>query len=144
MWLERHSVKLPEGMMTYNKWQYNKWLTLRITSYQYINIILWAYYVRGVQRTFLYVYCYYFQLLRLLEYEKIKLARPRFELGSKAPKASMLGHYTQRIINSLPGCRTIFLWNTWFIKIRIYQQFLAICSLGLPFGSVYVELYFSA
>jgi hypothetical protein len=24
------------------------------------------------------------------------IARPRFELGSKAPKASMLGHYIQR------------------------------------------------
>ena len=30
--------------------------------------------------------------------QKIKIsqvARPRFELGSKAPKASMLGHYTR-------------------------------------------------
>jgi hypothetical protein len=29
---------------------------------------------------------------------KLELARPRFELGSKAPKASMLGHYIQRFL----------------------------------------------
>ena len=33
-----------------------------------------------------------------------QVARPRFELGSKAPKASMLGHYT-RHLKILPGFR---------------------------------------
>lgn len=28
--------------------------------------------------------------------DQMGIARPRFELGSKAPKASMLGHYIQR------------------------------------------------
>src|SRR5215213_87299 len=35
--------------------------------------------------------------------QKEKIARPRFELGSKAPKASMLGHYIRRNFTSSTG-----------------------------------------
>src|SRR5215208_6444213 len=35
--------------------------------------------------------------------QKENIARPRFELGSKAPKASMLGHYIRRNFTSSTG-----------------------------------------
>lgn len=37
-----------------------------------------------------------------------KIARPRFELGSKAPKASMLGHYIRQNFHSSTGLPGVF------------------------------------
>ena len=51
------------------------------------------------------------------------IARPRFELGSKAPKASMLGHYTRHLKNTtgLPGI--FILYVRMLLILRIYFIF---------------------
>jgi hypothetical protein len=52
---------------------------------------------------------------------ELRIARPRFELGSKAPKASMLGHYSrQSIIISSTGLPGVF----WYIFYYPYNVML--------------------
>ena len=48
------------------------------------------------------------QLLSLNDCSLIIIARPRFELGSKAPKASMLGHYIRQNFHSSTGLPGVF------------------------------------
>jgi hypothetical protein len=49
----------------------------------------------------------------LVEHPEVKkIARPRFELGSKAPKASMLGHYSRRnllFLHRAPGYISVYI-----------------------------------
>ena len=61
------------------------------------------------------VYCHKYKVIlfedgsSIIIKQKENIARPRFELGSKAPKASMLGHYIRRKFNfPLPGFRAYF------------------------------------
>jgi hypothetical protein len=51
----------------------------------------------------------------------ISIARPRFELGSKAPKASMLGHYIRQNISStgLPGIISVFIAIFRMLRVRV-------------------------
>ena len=63
------------------------------------------------------------------------LARPRFELGSKAPKASMLGLYNRRNRvdppPGFPGISDTFYYH--YNVMHFWSKAVEAFSLGLPF-----------
>src|SRR5207302_7859078 len=63
---------------------------------------------------------------------KNKIARPRFELGSRAPKAPMLDRYT-RWISPLPGFRALNLQ----LSSLICYSVLGLCSKPFFEGCLY-------
>ena len=101
---------------------YRIWYSLFFKS----NLKRWRFYCSKITvNSRIDVYCLNINIILFEDYSSIiikqkeNLARPRFELGSKAPKASMLGHYIRRNFTFLyRASGHIFVYFTIFRMLR--------------------------